>query len=120
MRLLIVSVLACGLCGCGSRATMREAPVNITGKVSQAGQPVSGVMLVFQPLGHGHMRELPVQRNGTFNGEFIAGEYAYFVAKPTIPASVEPPRNLAPKYFQADMSRTVAIEPGAQLAISLD
>ena len=120
MRLLIASVLAAGLVGCGSRATMREAPVSVSGKVSQAGQPVSGVMMVFQPLGHGHMRELPVQRDGTFNGEFIAGEYAYFVAKPSVPTAVQPARSLPPKYFQADMSRTVAIEPGAQLAISLD
>jgi hypothetical protein len=119
MRWIIVAgLIACSV-GCGSRATMREAPVSVSGKVSQAGQPVSGVMIVFQPLGHGHMRELPVQRDGTFNGEFIAGVYAYYVAKPAAPPA-QPPRTLAAKYYQADMSRTVAIEPGAQLAIALD
>src|SRR5262245_33352969 len=113
MRFIVVLVLVVGVAGCGSRAKIREAPVNVTGKVVHSGQPVGGVVMVFQPLGHGHMREMPVQRDGTFNGELVAGDYAYYVAKPGLPAAVQPPRDLAAKYFQADMSRTVAVEPGA-------
>ena len=120
MRLFAIAIVVVSLTGCGSRVTMREAPVNVTGKVSQAGQPVGGVTLVLHPLGNGHVRELPVQKDGTFNGELVSGEYAYYVAKPAVPAAAQPPRNLAPKYFAADMSRTVAIEPGKQLAIALD
>lgn len=119
MRFFIVSVFIVSLLGCGSQVRIREAPVNVSGKVSQGGQPVSGVVMVFHPLGDGHVRELPVRKDGTFNGELVSGEYAYYVAKPAVP-TVQPPRNLAPKYYQADMSRTVAVESGTQLAIALD
>jgi hypothetical protein len=120
MRLLIISILAGSVLGCGSQVKTRDTPVSVAGKVSQSGQPAGGLVMVFQPLGNGHMRELPVQKDGTFNGELVAGEYAYYVARPTVLAAAQPLRKLSPKYFQADMSRTVAVEPGQQLAIALD
>jgi hypothetical protein len=81
---------------------------------------VGGVLMVFQPLGDGHVRELPVQKDGSFTGELISGEYAYYVAKPTVPAAAPALSKLPPKYFQADLARTVIAEPGQQLAIALD
>ena len=77
-------------------------------------------MMIFQPLGDGHVREFPVQKDGTFNGELVSGEYAYYVAKPTVPAAAQRSENSPAKYFEADLSRTVTVEPGIQLAIALD
>ena len=120
MRLLVVLIAIAGLAGCGSDARLKNTPVSITGKVSQAGQPVGGMVMIFQPLGDGHVRELPIQKDGTFSGELISGKYAYYVAKPTAPATAQALRNLPPKYFEADLSRTVAVEPDNQIAIELN
>jgi hypothetical protein len=120
MRVLLVLILLVGLAGCGSDAKLKNAPVSVTGKVSQAGQPVGGMVMIFQPLGDGHVREFPIQKDGTFSGELISGRYAYYVAKPTAPAAAQALKNVSPKFFEADLSRTITAEPGALLAIALD
>lgn len=120
LRLLLVFVLAASLVGCGSHASMKQPPVDVTGKLSRGGQPLGGVVMVFQPLGDGHMRELPVGADGSFRGAIVSGEYAYYVAQP---ASQVPGSSIAavsPEYFQPQMSRTVMVEPGKELAIALD
>jgi hypothetical protein len=118
MRSFIVLLLIAGLVGCGSQVRLKGAPVSVSGKVSQGGQPVGALVMVFQPLGDGHVREFSVQKDGTFNGELVSGEYAYYVAKPA--AAAQAPKKLSPKYFEADLSRTVAVEAGKQLTIALD
>jgi len=118
MRLIIVLMLTVGLTGCGSQAKLKGTPVSVSGKVSQGSQPVSGVVMVFQPLGDGHVREFSIRKDGTFNGELVSGEYAYYIAKPTV--SGAGPRKLPPQYFEANLSRTVSVEPDKLLAITLD
>jgi hypothetical protein len=120
MRLFIALMLTVGLTGCGSRAKLKGSPVSVSGKVSQGSQPVSGMVMIFQPLGDGHVREFSIRKDGTFNGELVSGEYAYYVAKPAVRGSAPPPMRLAPKYFEADLSRTVMVEPDKMLAIALD
>jgi hypothetical protein len=120
MRLIVALMLIIGLVGCRSEVKLKGAPVSVSGKVSQSGQPVGGMVMTFQPLGDGHVRELAVQRDGTFNGELVSGEYAYYVAKPVVPADAQALKKLPPKYFEADLTRTVTVEPGQQLAIALD
>jgi hypothetical protein len=120
MRSLIVLMLFVGLVGCGSQVRLKGSPVSVSGKVSQGGQPVGGMVMVFQPLGDGHVREFPIQKDGTFSGELVSGEYAYYVARPTAPGAAQALKKLSPKYFDADLSRTVAVESGKQLAIELN
>jgi hypothetical protein len=120
MRVQIVLMLLVVLAGCGADAKLKNTPVSVTGKVSQGGQPVGGMVMVFQPLGDGHVREFPIQKDGTFSGEMISGKYAYYVAKPTAPAAAQALQRLSPKFFEADLSRTVTVEPETLLAISLD
>jgi predicted small lipoprotein YifL len=119
LSLTVLAAASLALAGCGSKAKLNSPPVSVSGKVSQAGQPVSGVVMVFQPLENGHVRELPVQNDGSFSGEFVAGKYAYYVTKPAAISSATPSKVPA-QYFQADLSRTVEVEPGTQLAIALD
>jgi hypothetical protein len=116
MRLFLALTLVASLAGCGSQVRLKAAPVSVSGKVSQSGKPISGVVMVFQPLGDGHMREFPVQKDGTFNGELVSGEYTYYVTKLTAQA----PKKLAPKYFEADLSRTVSVDGNQPLEIGLD
>ena len=120
MRLFIVSVLAFGLLGCGSQTKLKGSAVSVSGKVSQGSQPFGGVVLIFQPLGDGHVREFPIRKDGTFNGELVSGEYAYYVAKPAVRSATQPPMKVSPQYFEADLSRTVTVEPDKLLAIALD
>jgi hypothetical protein len=42
------------------------------------------------------------------------------IFQPAGPGVAQPANKLAAKYFEADLSRTVTVEPGQQLAISLD
>jgi hypothetical protein len=78
------------------------------------------MVIVFQPLGDGHVGELPIRQDGTFNGALVSGEYAYYVAKPAVLAAAKSLRNVSPRYFEADLSRTVIVEPDIELAIALD
>lgn len=78
------------------------------------------MVMIFQPLGDGHVREFPIHKDGTFNGELICGEYAYCVAKPGVHRAAQSPKKLSPKYFEANLSRTVTVEPDKLLAIALD
>jgi hypothetical protein len=120
MRLLIVLTLIAVPVGCSSEVQLKGAPVSVSGKVSQSGRPVGGVMLIFHPLGDGQFREFPVRKDGTFEGELISGDYAYYVAKSTVVGAAQTPSKLSHEYFVADLTRTVSVEPGKQLAIALD
>jgi hypothetical protein len=115
MRFLIASILIAGL-GCSQGAMLKAPSVNVSGNVTQSSRPVGGMAIVFQPLGDGHMREIAVRKDGTFSGELVSGEYAYFVTKP----AGQPASKLPTKYYQADMSRTITVEPDKLLAIALD
>lgn len=120
MRLLAVSLLTIGLLGCSTDVKLKHAPVSVTGKVSQAGKPVGSMVMVFQPLGDGHVREFQLRNDGSFKGELVSGEYAYYITKQAAVNSAQPQRKLPPKYFEADLSRTVTIKPDELLAIALD
>jgi hypothetical protein len=76
--------------------------------------------MIFQPLGDGHVREFPLDKDGSFQGELVSGEYAYYVAKRAAPSAAQAPVKVSPQYFEADLSRTVTVEPDKLLAIALD
>jgi hypothetical protein len=120
MRSFVVLTIIVGLVGCGAEVKLKGASTSVSGKVSQGNLPVGGVVMIFQPLGDGHVREFPTRKDGTFSGELISGEYAYYIAKPTARSAAQPPIRLSPQYFEADLSRTVTVEPDKQLAIALD
>jgi hypothetical protein len=120
MRLCVVLLLFAGLVGCGSEAALKGTPVSISGKVLQGGRPCGGLVMIFQPLGDGHVGEFPIGKDGSFNGKLVSGEYAYYVAKPRTPGVAQMAQKLSPKFLQADLSRTVTVEPDKLLAIALD
>src|SRR3954453_21339008 len=100
MRLFVTSILVVGLAGCSSQMKLKGPSVSLSGKVLRGGQPVSGMVMIFHPLGDGHVREFPLRKDGTFNGELICGEYAYYVAKSNVPGAAQAPLKLSPKYFE--------------------
>ena len=119
MRLATLLMLVFYFVGCSSEVKLKPTPMSVSGNVSQGGQPLSGMVLVFQPLGDGHVREFPLRKDGSFSGELVSGEYAYYLAKRTGFGAAQAPKPSA-RYFEADMSRTVTVEPDKLLAIALN
>jgi hypothetical protein len=121
MRFLTIVVMVLGAVGCGApQPGIKEAPVNVTGTVSQAGRPVGNFSVSFQPLDHGHLKSLPVEPDGTFQGELISGTYAYSVVPSTAAESQQALSKVPPKYLEADLERTVKVEAGREVLIVLD
>jgi hypothetical protein len=68
----------------------------------------------------GHLREFPISKDGSFKGELVTGQYAYYLAKRVAPGAIQQQPKLASKYFEADMSRTVSVQPDQLLEIVLN
>lgn len=117
---LTLAVFTLAVSGCSQPTRLNEAPMSVNGKVSQGGQPVSDVQVSFQPLEQGHPVSLPVNADGTFQGELIPGNYAYFVAKSATPKSEAAIKKIDPKYLEANLTRSIDVQPGQELAIALD
>ena len=122
MRLIaiVIVALAMGTIGCSPGPSLKGAPTNVSGKVSRAGQPVGDVLVSFHPLDHGHLSSFPVKPDGTFQGELISGNYAYYVGKSTAPKSEATLKKIDPKFYEADLGRSVAVQAGQELVIALD
>ena len=122
MKLNVFALVALSLAamGCTQPTRLNEAPINVSGKVSQGGQAVGDVQVSFQPLEHGHPVSLPVNADGTFQGELVPGNYAYFVAKSAAPKSEAALKKIDPKFYEPNLERKVAVEDGQELLIALD
>ena len=117
--ILVVAILVL-MAGCSQSPALRQAPVSVSGRVSKGGQPVGNVVVSFHPLDQGHLRSLPVNSDGTFAGELIAGNYAYYVGPSSAPTSQATLARIDAKYYEPDLGRSVAVEPGKELVIALD
>jgi hypothetical protein len=116
----MAATVGLGIVGCSSGAALKETPASVSGKVSQAGRPVGDVVVSFHPLDRGHPVSFPVKPDGTFQGELIAGNYAYYVGQSKAPNSAAALKKVAPQYLEADLGRSVAVQPGQELVIALD
>ncbi len=105
--------------GCSKEQSLRQGPVSITGKITQAGQPVGNVVVSFRPLDNGFERSFPVKPDGAFVGELVAGNNAYFVAKSTAPNADAALKKVDPKFYEPDMGRSVTVEAGKEILIAL-
>jgi hypothetical protein len=113
-------LLAVGAVGCSRSAAPRSAPVSVTGKVTRAGQPVGDVVVTFQPMDVGHPGMFPLKADGTFQGDLIAGNYMYYVAKGATPTSPAALAKIDVKFYEANLERKVSVEPGQEIILALD
>lgn len=120
MRNLCVLMLVTMTIGCGSQPGLKSAPVDITGKVSQKGQPLGDVAVTFRPLDKGHEKSLPVKSDGSFEGSLISGTYAYSITQSTGANAATALAKVDPEYLEPNLQRTVTIEPGKEVLIALD
>jgi hypothetical protein len=119
VRLLALAAAALSA-GCSHTPTLKQAPVSVAGQVSKVGQPVGNVLVSFHPLDNGHAGSFPVKPDGTFTGELISGNYAYYVAKSTAPNSDATLKKIDPKYYEPDLGRSIAVQDDHKLLIALD
>ncbi|MDZ4658388.1 MAG: hypothetical protein SH868_12490 [Bythopirellula sp.] len=118
---LLATFLLIAVIGCGApQPGLKGAPVNVNGKVSQAGQPVGNITVSFHPLDNGHLTNLEVKPDGTFQGELISGKYAYSIVQSTPSDATTSAPSIAPEYTQPDLQRTVNVEAGQALEIVLN
>jgi hypothetical protein len=120
MRNLCTLLLITLVVGCGVQPGLKSAPVDITGKVSQKGQPIGDVAVTFQPLDKGHVKSLPVKPDGSFEGSMISGTYAYSITQSTSANATTALAKVDPQYLEPNLQRTVTIEPGKEVLIALD
>jgi hypothetical protein len=106
--------------GCSNSPSVKDAPVSVTGKVTQGGKPVGNLVVSFHPLDNGHLRSLAVKQDGTFLGEMIAGDYTYYVGSSQAPASAAVLKRIDPKYYEPDLGRSLSIESGKPIVLALD
>jgi hypothetical protein len=120
MYLALLAIIAAGAIGCSGGATLKDEPVGVSGKLSQAGKPVGDVVVWFHPLDKGHVRSLPVNSDGTFAGELILGNYSYYVGSSPAPTSAAALKKIDPKYYEPALERSINVEDGKEIILALD
>jgi hypothetical protein len=118
--LVLAAAVAFSGVGCSQAPVVREAPVTVTGKVSNGGLPVGDVMVLFHPLDHGHLGSFPVKPDGTFQGELVAGDYSYYLSQSTTSSSVAALKKVDPKYYEPNLERRISVAAGQEVLIALD
>ena len=117
---IALTVAALTVIGCSQPTRLHEAPISVAGKLSQGGQAVGDVQVSFQPLQQGHPASFVVNADGTFQGELIPGDYAYFVGKSPSPKSDASLKKIDPKFYEPHLERKTTIGDGQELLIALD
>ncbi len=116
MRILCaVLVLASLGCGGVSVAPFSD-PVDVTGKVTMSGKPLTDVKLNFQPTGDGLPAVVDV-KGGAFTAKLTPGKYTYYMT----PGKKEAAFKAIPeKYLAGSMDRQHEIAAGTTLELLLD
>jgi hypothetical protein len=120
LHALALTIAALTVVGCSQPTRLNDAPVAVSGKLSRGGEAVGDVQVSFQPLQQGHPVTLPVSADGTFQGELIPGNYAYFIATSSLPKSAAAIKKIDPKYLEPNLTRSIDVQAGQTLAIVLD
>jgi hypothetical protein len=120
LKATVLAAIAAGAIGCSDAAALKDAPVSVSGKVLQGGQPVGNVVVWFHPLDNGHLQNLPVSTDGTFLGELVSGNYAYYVGKSPAPSSEAVLKKIDPKFYEPDLERSISVDFGKEIILALD
>jgi hypothetical protein len=119
MRFAILLLMLMVLPACGPTVKPMGDMITAKGKLSKGGAPVGNVTLTLQPLGNGHLAPLAVGTDGAFQGSLVPGKYAWFVGKSEAAESKATLESIDPKFYEADMGRTVEVKEGEDLKIDL-
>jgi hypothetical protein len=85
-----VLVLGVMLAGCGGVSVQEiSEPEQFSGQVTQRGQPVSGVVLRFQPIAKGGTEAIVQVKDGKYTATATPGLYTYFFEEGVSPAAYQ-------------------------------
>jgi hypothetical protein len=116
----LLVAIALGAIGCTDAPKLREESLSISGRVLRGGKPVGNIVVSFHPLDSGHLKSLPVNTDGTFDGELIGGNYSYYVGQSLAANSLAALKRIDPKYYQPDLERNINVEFGKEIVLALD
>jgi hypothetical protein len=104
--------------GCGFKDPGKNPdPVEVSGRVTKGGRPVSDVVLNFQSTGEGTQAAMPV-KGGDFRGAITPGKYTYYISE--VSGKTTAFAAIPEKYRAGSMDRQIEIESGKPLDLTLD
>ena len=113
-------VLAAGSIGCSGNPRLLPDPVSVQGRVTQVdGKPVKNVVLTLQPTERGHGAGFSVKADGSFTGEIVPGNYAFFFTQQTGKTAADNRvfeaalKAIPAKYRNANLENAVQVKAGA-------
>lgn len=106
------------LAGCGYKDPGKNPePVEVSGRLTKGGRPVSDVVLNLQPTGNGTQATLAV-KGGDFRGSITPGKYTYYISEASGKAAAF--ASIPDKYREGSLDRQLEIEQGKSLDLTLD
>jgi hypothetical protein len=111
-----IPLLAVVLIGCGVNPGVNPEPVDISGRVTLAGRPVSDVTFNLQATGAGTQAMYPVKA-GEFRGKATPGRYTWYLSEGSNASAF---RAIPGKYRQGAMDRQIDVGAGSALDLKLD
>lgn len=112
-------LLICMSMGCSGHVERVGNPIAVKGTVTMKGKPLKDVSISLQPLEDGHMTQLHVKSDGSFEADVTPGKYAYSV-HPSTQVKRDSRLQIPVEFRQASLTRVVSIEPGTDLRIAFD
>lgn len=116
---MLLPLLTLALIGCdsvGATASKNPDPVEISGKVSLAGKPVSNVVLNLQPTESGAQATADV-KDGIFKATVTPGKYTYFLSEGKVAQAFA---SIPEKFRAGAMDRQIDIAAGTSLDLKLE
>lgn len=114
----LLSLLVLGMLGCGGVSVgTNPEPVDVSGKVSLAGKPVTDMKLNLQPMTAGCHPVVAEVTNGDFQAKAGPGKYTYFLSEGKDKAAFAA---VPDKYHSGAEDRTVNVSSGATLNLEFN
>jgi hypothetical protein len=124
-RLVFGVVLALGV-GCQKvTVTPTEASVPVSGTLTYAGKPLTGVRIRGQAIEKGGPFGFPVSADGKFSGNVVPGKYAWYVdvvteEGPGVKKAESALQKVPDKYREPDLTRVFEVKGGETLTLKVE
>lgn len=120
LTFLITSVCSVLLAGCGGSGTSpNPAPTAATGTVNQNGQPVSSVVLNFQPTGAGALPAAVPVSDGKFEAQINPGRYTWYISEGSGADSRKAFATISEEFRAGSLDRQIDVAPGTALQLEI-
>lgn len=120
LTFLITTVCSVLLIGCGVSGTSpNPAPTAAGGTVNQNGQPVSSVVLNFQPTGAGALPAAVPVTDGKFEAQINPGRYTWYISEGSGTDSKKSFAAISEEFRAGSLDRQIDVIPGTSLQLEI-